>query len=48
MDNPPDHTRVVTEEAFGPVLPLLRFSSVDEVIARANECPSYDLAGAVW
>ena len=45
VDNPPDHARVVTEEAFGPVLPLLRFSSVDEVIARANDCP-YGLAGA--
>ncbi len=47
VDNPPDSARVVQEEAFGPVLPLLRFSSVDEVIARANDT-EYGLAGAVW
>lgn len=47
FDNPPDSSRVVTEEAFGPVLPLLRFSSDDEVIARVNDTP-YGLAGSVW
>lgn len=47
VDNPPETSRVVQEEAFGPVLPLLRFHSVDEVIARANDT-EYGLAGAVW
>jgi acyl-CoA reductase-like NAD-dependent aldehyde dehydrogenase len=47
VDNPPDTSRVVVEEAFGPVLPLLRFRDVDEVIERANNTP-YGLAGAVW
>jgi len=47
VDNPPDDARVVTEEAFGPILPLLRFSTVDEVIERANHS-EYGLAGAVW
>lgn len=47
VDNPPDNARVVIEEAFGPVLPLLRFSQVDEVIARAN-ATDYGLAGSVW
>jgi len=47
VDNPPDDARVVTEEAFGPVLPLLKFSDVDEVVARANDS-EYGLAGAVW
>ncbi|WP_322045027.1 aldehyde dehydrogenase family protein [Paraburkholderia sp. J67] len=47
VDNPPDTARVVAEEAFGPVLPLLRFSDVDEVVARANDT-EYGLAGAVW
>lgn len=47
VDNPPEDSRVVTEEAFGPVLPLLRFSDVDEVIERANNT-EYGLAGAVW
>lgn len=47
VDNPPDGARVVTEEAFGPLLPLLRFSDVDDVIKRANNT-EYGLAGAVW
>ncbi|WEK39991.1 MAG: aldehyde dehydrogenase family protein [Candidatus Brevundimonas colombiensis] len=47
VDNPPDDARVVVEEAFGPILPLLRFSSIDEVIERANDS-DYGLAGAVW
>ena len=47
VDNPPDDARVVTEEAFGPVLPLMRFSNVDDVIRRANDSP-YGLAGTVW
>ncbi len=47
VDNPPDDSRVVREEAFGPILPLLRFKDLDEVIARANDT-DYGLAGAVW
>ena len=47
VDNPPEHTRVVQEEAFGPILPMLKFTDVDEVIARANDS-EYGLAGAVW
>lgn len=47
IDNPPDDSRVVVEEAFGPVLPLLKFTEVDDVVARANDT-EYGLAGAVW
>ncbi|QKR98408.1 aldehyde dehydrogenase family protein [Sphingomonas sp. CL5.1] len=47
VDNPPEDSRVVQEEAFGPILPLLRFDDLDEVIARAN-ASDYGLAGAVW
>lgn len=47
VDNPPEESRVVTEEAFGPVLPLLRFDDIEDVIARAN-ATDYGLAGAVW
>lgn len=47
VDNPPDDSRVVVEEAFGPILPLLKFHDVDEVVARANDT-EYGLAGAVW
>ncbi|MBW2941930.1 aldehyde dehydrogenase family protein [Zhongshania aquimaris] len=47
VDNPADSERFVVEEAFGPILPLLRYSDLDEVIARANDS-EYGLAGAVW
>lgn len=47
VDNPPDDSRVVTEEAFGPILPLLKFSDIDDVIARANSS-DYGLAASVW
>ena len=47
IDNPPENSRVVTEEAFGPVLPLLRFSNIDDVVARANDS-EYGLAASIW
>ena len=47
VDNPPDDSRIVREEPFGPILPLLKFSSVDEVIARANQ-GEFGLGGSVW
>lgn len=47
VDNPPEQSRVVQEEAFGPILPMLKFSDVDDVVARAN-ASDYGLAGAVW
>lgn len=47
VDNPPDHAGVVREEAFGPVLPLLRFRSIDEVVGRANNT-EYGLGASVW
>ncbi|WP_066555994.1 aldehyde dehydrogenase family protein [Croceicoccus bisphenolivorans] len=47
VDNPPEQSRVVQEEAFGPVLPVLKFSDIDEVVARANAC-EYGLGGSVW
>ncbi len=47
IDNPPDNARVVTEEAFGPVLPLLKFRDLADVVKRANDTP-YGLAASVW
>ncbi len=38
---------LVDEEQFGPVLPIIRYSDVDEVIARANDNPN-GLGGSVW
>ncbi|PPA04501.1 aldehyde dehydrogenase [Pseudomonas sp. MWU12-2312b] len=47
IDNPPDDARVVTEEAFGPVLPLLRYDTIDEVVERVNDSP-FGLASSIW
>ena len=47
LDNPPEDARIVAEEQFGPVMPLLKFDAIDEVIERANNS-DYGLAGAVW
>jgi len=47
LDNPPEEARIVAEEQFGPVMPLMKFSTTEEVIARANNS-DYGLAGAVW
>ena len=47
VDNPPEASRVVQEEAFGPILPMLKFTDVDDVVARSNDS-EYGLAGAVW
>ncbi len=47
VDNPPEDSRVVQEEAFGPILPMLKFDQIEDVIDRANDS-EYGLAGAVW
>ena len=39
--------RLVDEEQFGPVLPVMKFSNIEEVIARVNKYP-LGLAGSVW
>ncbi|MFI0941446.1 aldehyde dehydrogenase family protein [Streptomyces sp. NPDC021020] len=38
---------VVTEEQFGPVLPVVRYGSVDEAVAAAN-ATGFGLGGSVW
>jgi acyl-CoA reductase-like NAD-dependent aldehyde dehydrogenase len=43
----PDSARLVREEQFGPVLPVLSFEDVDDAIARANDT-DYGLGGSVW
>ncbi|MEU0475974.1 aldehyde dehydrogenase family protein [Streptomyces olivaceus] len=47
IDNPPDDARIVREEQFGPVLPLLRYTDVDDAVARANDS-EYGLGASVW
>jgi len=38
---------IAREEIFGPVLSVLRFRDLDEVVSAANDTP-YGLAAAVW
>src|SRR5690606_18898295 len=38
---------LVDEEQFGPVLPIIRYSDIDDVIVRANNNPN-GLGGSVW
>ena len=39
--------RIAREEIFGPVLSVLRWTDLDDVVAQANELP-FGLTGAVW
>lgn len=43
----PETARLVQEEQFGPVLPVLKYNDIEDVIARANDS-IYGLAGTVW
>jgi acyl-CoA reductase-like NAD-dependent aldehyde dehydrogenase len=43
-----DHgCRLVDEEQFGPALPIIRYSDLDEAVAKAN-ASSMGLGGSVW
>ncbi|CAE6348858.1 unnamed protein product [Rhizoctonia solani] len=47
VDNPPDDSKIVREEPFGPIVPLLKWSDEAEVIGRANDT-EYGLSASVW
>jgi acyl-CoA reductase-like NAD-dependent aldehyde dehydrogenase len=42
-----DGDRLVDEEPFGPILPVIKYSDIDEVIIRANNSPN-GLGGSIW
>jgi aldehyde dehydrogenase (NAD+) len=42
-----DDMKIAKEEIFGPVMSIIPFKSLDEVVARANRT-DYGLAAAVW
>lgn len=42
-----DESELVSEEQFGPALPVLRYTDLDDVIARANAV-DVGLGGSVW
>ncbi len=43
----PDSARLVREEQFGPVLPVMKYDDIEDAIARAND-NDYGLGGTVW
>ncbi|KAJ5703236.1 hypothetical protein N7488_010784 [Penicillium malachiteum] len=47
IDRPPDNSRIVVEEPFGPIVPLLSWDDEGEVIERANNT-SMGLGASIW
>ncbi|TVR13993.1 MAG: aldehyde dehydrogenase family protein [Planctomycetota bacterium] len=47
VDNPPEDSRIVKEEPFGPVVPIIAFDDIDDLINRVNDT-HFGLAGSVW
>ncbi len=47
VDNPPENSKIVQEEQFGPIVPIIVYDDVEDVIARANDS-LFGLGGSVW
>ncbi|KAF3764032.1 aldehyde dehydrogenase [Cryphonectria parasitica EP155] len=47
IDNPSDDSRIVVEEPFGPILPVMRWTDEKEVISRVNAVEA-GLGASVW
>lgn len=47
VDNPPENSRIVVEEPFGPIVPILKWSDEDDVLHRANALET-GLGASVW
>ncbi|KAL9116171.1 MAG: hypothetical protein Q9227_000541 [Pyrenula ochraceoflavens] len=47
IDNPPNDSRIISEEPFGPIVPCQPYTDLDEVIARANHTNT-GLGACVW
>jgi hypothetical protein len=39
IDNPPEDSKIVTEEPFGPIVPIMRWNDEADVIKRASKLP---------
>lgn len=47
IDNPDENSKIVVEEPFGPILPILKWSDEEDVIERANNT-DMGLGASVW
>jgi succinate-semialdehyde dehydrogenase / glutarate-semialdehyde dehydrogenase len=47
VEDAPWDSKVVRDEVFGPVLPVFRFSDLDEAIEKANDT-IYGLGSSIW
>lgn len=45
--NVAEGTRIVDEEQFGPILPIIKYSNIEDAIRRANASPN-GLGGSIW
>ena len=42
-----DNSRLVSEEQFGPIVPILKYADTEDALRRANDT-RYGLSGSVW
>ncbi|KAH6611303.1 aldehyde dehydrogenase [Trichoderma cornu-damae] len=47
IDRPPEKSRIVVEEPFGPIVPLLSWTSEEDVVSRANNS-TMGLGASIW
>lgn len=47
VDNPPDDAEIVQLEQFGPIVPLMKYSDLNDAISRAN-ATNMGLGASVW
>ena len=47
VDNPPEDSKIVQEEQFGPIAPIRVYDDVDDAVRRAN-ASIYGLGASVW
>ncbi|KAM6478063.1 Aldehyde/histidinol dehydrogenase [Trichoderma sp. SZMC 28011] len=47
VDNPPSDSSIVKDEQFGPIIPCIAFSDIEDAIRLANDSES-GLAASIW
>lgn len=47
VDNPPENSRIVQEEQFGPIVPIMSYDDLDDAIDKAN-ATRFGLGASVW